>query len=193
MDVRNLIDFYQVLDRMKCNVRHSWTSSGDRECVAAHCFSTAMLALLISDEFKDLDMNRVVKMCLFHDMGEALTGDVPTFLKGKQDEEKEAEAVEQILSLLSESLREEYSLLFVEMEGQKTPEAKLFKALDKMDAVMQHNEAPIETWLSLEYQLQLEYGAEEAKAFPFTEKLREEINRDVKDKIEKEGGQDTAP
>ena len=71
------------------------------------------------------------------------------------------------------------------MEDQVTTEAKLYKALDRMEAVIQHNEADIRTWLPLEYELQLSYGEKEAAFSKVTEKLKEHANKDTIEKIEK--------
>ena len=47
------------------------------------------------------------------------------------------------------------------MKALATPEARLYKAVDKLEAVIQHNEADIATWLPLEYDLNIAYGADE--------------------------------
>ncbi len=65
------------------------------------------------------------------------------------------------------------------MKERKTTEAKLYKALDKMEVVIQHNEADISTWLPLEYDLQLTYGEKET-AFQMRQGiLRRELMRIV--------------
>ena len=66
-------------------------------------------------------------------------------------------------------------------------QARLFKVIDKLEAVIQHNESPISTWEALEYQLQREYGQREAKWFPQTAALREAILRQTEEKIAAEG------
>ena len=89
MQPKQLIDFLAVIEKLKCNTRHSWTTSGRRESVAEHSWRLAVLALLCEDEYPDLDINRVIRMCLIHDLGEALTGDVPSFEKTEQNEMSE--------------------------------------------------------------------------------------------------------
>ena len=73
--------------------------------------------------------------------------------------------------------------MYDEMEARKTPEAKLYKALDKLEALIQHNEADISTWLPLEYDLQMTYGQEECGAFPYIRRLREIVRQDSVEKI----------
>mgnify|MGYP004570237353 CR=1 FL=1 len=74
--------------------------------------------------------------------------------------------------------RAELAELFAEMKERKTTEAKLYKALDKMEAVIQHNEADISTWLPLEYDLQLTYGEKETAFSDATRNLKKRANED---------------
>ena len=69
------------------------------------------------------------------------------------------------------------------MERLETTEAKLYKAIDHMEAVIQHNESDIATWLPLEYDLQLTYGTESTAFSDYTKRLKEECNRITKEKI----------
>ena len=69
------------------------------------------------------------------------------------------------------------------MNAQETPEAKLYKALDKLEAVIQHNESDISTWLPLEYDLQLTYGAENVRFSPYLQKLKAQIDCRTREKI----------
>ena len=184
MQQRQLIEFLGTIGKLKNNTRHVWNASGRQESVAEHCWLLSVMALLVADEFPDVDMEKVVKMCLIHDFGEALTGDIPSFYKTKQDEEKESQAVASLLSSLPDSTSDEFSSLFEEMADLKTPEAKLFKALDKLEAIVSHNESPLETWLELEHTENLIYGDENVAYSDYLRKLREELKSDSLIKIE---------
>jgi len=181
---RQLIEFLETIGKLKNNTRHVWNASGRQESVAEHCWLLSVMALLVAGEFPDTDITRVVKMCLIHDIGEALTGDIPSFYKTKQDEEKEDLAVTSLLSCLPDSLSDEFSSLFKEMADLKTPEAKLFKALDNLEAIVSHNESPLETWLELEYTANLTYGDENVAFSDYLIRLREELKKDSLLKIE---------
>lgn len=188
MDVRVLLNFMQIAERLKCSTRHSWTSNGRRESVAEHTYRLCVFAWLVKEEFPELDMERVIRLCLFHDLGEAETGDIPCFEKQEYHREAERQGIQKIAAMLPKEYEEELLSLFQELEENVTPEAKLVHALDKMEAVLQHNEASIETWLPLEYELQLTYGQEQTKAFPYLQKLRKIIEQDSLEKIEKGTG-----
>ena len=142
------------------------------------------MALLCADEYPDLDINKVIKMCLIHDFGEAVTGDIPAFLKTEADEEKEEQALCELLEELPEDVRNELSELFCEMNALQTKEAKLFKALDNLEAVLSHNEADISTWLPREYEENLTYGMQNCEWSQWTKTFREELKRDSERKIE---------
>lgn len=184
MNHRTYIDFLNKIEKLKCNTRHSWTSSGRQESVAEHSWRLAVMAMLCADEYPDLDMNKVIKMCLIHDFGEAITGDIPAFLKTAQNESEEDRAVEKLLSELPTNFRHELQALFDEMNARETQEAKLFKSLDNLEALVSHNEADLSTWLPREYEENLTYGQKNCEWSRWTKGLRGEIKRDSIKKIE---------
>lgn len=183
MTPTELLKFLSILEKLKCNTRHCWTSTGRHETVAAHSWRLAMMALLMKDELGSVDMDKVLRMCLIHDFGEAVTGDIPAFNKTASDEETETQAIASMLAPLPEPLHSELTALFAEMDALETPEAKVYKALDKMEAVIQHNEAPLDTWTPLEHTLNLTYGEENACEFPYLAALRAEVRRITEEKI----------
>ena len=190
MEQRRFIEFMGAIEKLKCNTRHSYTSSGRQESVAEHCWRLAVMAMLCKDEFPALDMNKVIKMCLVHDFGEALTGDIPAFVKTEENETEEELAVEKLLSALPEGTAEELGLLFAEMKEMKTEEARLYKALDNIEALISHNESALSTWTEEEYKINLEYGNESSGFSTWTRNLREEVRKDSINKIQnKNGGQ----
>lgn len=186
MDWSKFLDFLAVAEKLKCATRHCTNSQGDPESVAEHSWRAALMAMTLRPAFPEVDIDRVIRMLLIHDLGEAVTGDIPTFLKNQADEETEEQAVRGILSSLPRSTGEEFSALFAEMNALETPEARLYKILDKFEAVIQHNESPISTWEELEYDLQRSYAWKEAEWFPQALALRQEILRRTEEKIEKE-------
>jgi len=129
------------------------------------------MAWLLKEELPDVDMEKVIHMCLLHDLGEAVTGDIPAFEKKEQDRSVERKAVDGLLSMLPGKTGEEAKVLFAEMNALKTEEAKVYKALDKLEAVIAHNESN-STWLPLEYELQQTYAAESVKGFPILEEIQ---------------------
>ena len=175
-----------LAERLKNTTRHCYTSSGRHESVAEHSWRLALMAYWISDEFPDLDMNKVIRMCLIHDLGEAFTGDIPVFLKKQADESHEEDLLMNWVSSLPSPFCEDMRLLYEEMIERKTPEAKLYKALDGLEAVIAHNESDLSTWLPNEYDLQLTYAYDRVQFSPYLKKLRDAIRDESLDKIQNE-------
>lgn len=183
MEPSTFLDILKVAEKLKCNTRHSWTSSGRHESVAEHSWRLALMALLVRDEFPGLDMDKVIRMCLIHDLGEAFTGDIPCFEKTAADSAEEDEILLRWVDSLPQPYGEEFRELLQEMEERTTDEARLYKALDNLEAVIQHDEADISTWLSLEYELQFTYGTDKVAFSPYLRKLKEEIDQRTRQKI----------
>ena len=188
MKPSELLEILSAAEKLKCNTRHSWTSTGRHESVAEHSWRIALMAMLLTPEFPGADMDKVIRMCLIHDLGEAFTGDIPAFEKTEADVQKEDAVFDAWVQTLPEETKAEFSALLAEMNAMETQEAKIYKALDKLEAVIQHDEADISTWLPLEYDLQLVYGKENVQFSPYFLSLKAEIDRWTKGKIEEGGG-----
>ena len=186
MEPRKLLDILSVTEKLKNVTRHCYTSAGRRESVAEHSWMAAMMALLLRDEFPEADMDKVMKMCLIHDLGEAFTGDIPTFDKTKADEETEERLLYQWVDSLPEGYAKEMRALYEEMAARETLEAKIYKAIDGLEAVVQHNEASIDTWIPHEYELNLVYANDKVEFSPYLKALRAVIRDDTVQKIETE-------
>ena len=183
MKPEELLRFLQLAERLKSVPRHCYTAEGERESVAAHAWRVALLALLLEKEQPDIDMRRVIELALVHDLGEAVTGDIPSFLKTERDESVESDALSQIVSLLPAPEGERLRSLFQEWEAGSTREARFCRALDKLEAVISHNESDIATWLPLEYTLNQTYGEREAEEFDCLKALRTTLRADTRRKI----------
>lgn len=183
MKPAELLNILSVAEKLKCHTRHCSTSSGRPESVAEHSWRTALMAILTASAFPEADMNKVIRMCLIHDLGEAFTGDIPSFDKTEADSKTEELALRQWVQTFPSPEREEWLALYEEMEAQQTQEARIYKALDKLEAVIQHDESDISTWLPLEYDLQLEYGRENVQFSPYLQQLKMEIDDVTRKKI----------
>ena len=184
MNGRTFLEILHVAERLKDATRHCTTSKGRPESVAEHSWRIALMAMLLREEFPALDMDRVVDMCLIHDLGECFTGDIPTFRKTDADRETEDELLANWVESLPPALSARLGDLYREMDAQQTQEAKLYKALDKLEALIQHNESPLSTWAENEYELNKRYAFDAVAFSDWLTALRQEILRDTLDKIE---------
>lgn len=191
MKSEKLLEVMHTTEKLKDTMRHCYTSAGRRESVGEHSWRLALLAYFVTDEFEGIDTEKLLKMCIIHDLGEIFTGDVPVFNKTKSNEETEENLLFKWVGTLDEPFRTEMLCLYKEMEELKTTEARVYKALDGIEALIQHNESDIKTWLELEYNLQLTYADDKVAFSDYLKELREVVRQESIRKIEKERASET--
>lgn len=185
MEPRELLDILNIAERLKDATRHCYTRNGRHESVAEHSWMAALMAMLLQKEFPEADMGKVIKMCLIHDLGEAFTGDIPTFEKTSADEKTEETLLAEWVRSLPSDIGEEFSALYAEMTARITLEAKIYKAIDGLEAVVQHNISDLSTWIEREYELNKTYAFDKTEFSPYLTALRKEILKDTMDKIKR--------
>ena len=183
MDARKLLDILQVAERLKDTTRHCYTSKGRHESVAEHSWMMTLMAFFLRDEFPEADMDKVIRMCIIHDLGEAFTGDMPAFDKSADQEKTEEEILDNWVSSLSEPYSAEMSALYREMKELQTTEAKIYKAIDGLEAVIQHNASDLSTWIPLEYELNKTYANDKVAFSAYLTGLRREVLTDTLSKL----------
>lgn len=183
MNPVELLNILGTAEKLKCRTRHCVTSTGRAESVAEHSWRLAFMSMLVRDEFPEADMDKVLEMCIIHDLGEAFTGDIPAFDKTEADRKREKKLLHEWISSFPHPYDSEFAALLEEMDAMQTEEAKIYKALDNLEAVIQHDECDISTWLPLEYELQLEYGKDKVQFSPYMKSLKAEIDKITLEKI----------
>ena len=186
MEPRKLLEVLHVAQQLKDTTRHCYTAGGRHESVAEHSWRAALMAWLLRDEFPQADMDKVIHMCLVHDLGEAFTGDIPSFDKTEADESREDALLQEWIASLPAPYAQELTALCREMAARETLEAKIFKAIDNLEAVIQHNESDISTWIPLEYELNMTYAVDKVAFSPYLQALRREMQADTLKKIAEE-------
>ena len=183
MEARKFLEVLGVAERLKDTTRHCYTSGGRHESVAEHSWMMTLIAFFIKDEFPDADMDKVIRMCIIHDLGEAFTGDIPTFEKTNANEKTEETLLSDWVSTLPENQRVEMYSLYEEMKKRETIEAKIYKAIDSLEALIQHNISDLSTWIDREYELNKTYADDKVEFSDYLKELREEIRKDTLEKI----------
>ena len=184
MNAREYLDILHVAERLKDTPRHCTTTKRRTESVAEHSWRISLMAFLLRHEFPELDIDKVVDMCLIHDLGECFTGDIPTFIKTDDDREVEDSLLNRWVQSLPEELSKDIADLYKEMDAQKTKEAKLYKSLDKLEALIQHNESPLDTWAENEFELNKTYAFDTVAFSDWLTELRKAVLDDTLKKID---------
>lgn len=183
MEARKLLEALSVAERLKDATRHCYTKNGRHESVAEHSWMMTLMAFFMKDEFSEVDMDKVIKMCIIHDLGEAFTGDIPTFEKTAANEQTEEELLYSWVNTLPENYATEMIALYNEMAKRETIEAKVYKAIDGLEALIQHNLSDLSTWIPKEYELNKTYADDKVVFSEYLKELREEIRKDTLKKI----------
>ena len=186
MTVKEYLDILHIAEKLKDTTRHCTTTNKRVESVAEHSWRVSLMAFLLEKEFPEVDMNKVIKMCLIHDLGECFTGDIPVFNKTNDHRQTEENLLMEWVKTLPKELSLEMISLYKEMNEQKTIESKIYKSLDKLEALIQHNESPISTWEEHEYELNKTYAFETVRFSEWLTTLRKEILKETLTKIENE-------
>ncbi|RKP49767.1 HD domain-containing protein [Pararobbsia silviterrae] len=160
-----IVAFLGLAEKLKDEIRHSWTSSGRPESVAEHSWRMSLMAMLVAKRVdRALDELKLLKLVIVHDIVEAVCGDVPVFdvlddaERRRAKQAREREAIATIRAMLPADVGDEIESLWEEFEVADTYEAKVAVALDKLEAQLQHNEADISTWKEIEFGLTFRLG-----------------------------------
>ena len=162
-DLAGILAFLRAAEALKTTVRSGWTSGGERESVAEHTWRLCLMALVLGPGVPDVDVARLLKICIVHDLGEAIGGDVPAPEQARRaaagEAGKAADERRDLLALvapLPPAIREELVALWDEYEAARTPEARLAKALDKLETILQHTQGRNPP--DFDYCFNLDYG-----------------------------------
>jgi putative hydrolase of HD superfamily len=187
-DIAQLLAFYKKAEKLKSTLRHSWTTETARqESTAEHSWMLGLLTMILAEKLTTpVDVFKTLKMVLVHDLAEAITGDIPAHeISDRQQTKVETEraAFEQLTQHLSPALTAEVVELWEEFEARQTPEAKFAVALDKLEAVLQHNAADISTWDGDDFAVHPYYKNECFDFDPFFRALKDVADTQSMEKI----------
>lgn len=182
-NIDKVIRFIKEIENLKSVTRTAWTKTGRRESTAEHSWRLAMLLMVLREDFKDLDIDKAIKMSLVHDLGELYDGDISAKLQNDNDNKAEMEekAMRRMLTILPENLAENIYDLWKEYNECSTKEAKLVKAMDKLETIVQHNQGNNPE--DFDYEFNLQYGKQYFMDNEILEYMRDIIDEDTKESI----------
>ncbi len=155
--IGRILGLMALAERLKSELRHSWTSSGRQESVAEHSWQMSLLAVLAHPHLTiAVDLGRVLEMVVVHDLVEAEAGDVPFFDTGDAKRSKaarERKAMATIRRIAGPEIGAHLAELWEDFERSESPEARFANALDHLEVQIQHNAADLGSWEPIEYGL----------------------------------------
>src|SRR5918992_5071150 len=187
-ELTGLLDFLRAAESLKTVSRSGYTSAGRPESVAEHTWRLSLMALLLAPQFPEVDFARLIKICIVHDLGEAIGGDIPApeqarrvatgAVAGKAAEERRDLVA--LVQPLPVALRDEITSLWDEYEAAQSPEARLAKALDKLETILQHTQGLNPP--DFDYRFNLAYGREHTDGPPLIAAIRALLDRATEDR-----------
>jgi putative hydrolase of HD superfamily len=187
-ELDGVLEFLRAAERLKTVTRSGWTSEGQPESVAEHTWRLGLMAMLLYGDTPGINLARLLRMCLIHDLGEAIGGDVPapaqTADSGKAERER-ADLIE-LTAPLPPGLRREILELWDEYEAAASPEAKLAKGLDKLETILQHTQG--RNPADFDYAFNLVYGQRCTAADPVLAALRARLDTETARRAKDAGG-----
>lgn len=182
--MRKQIAFALLMDKQKNIFRQNHLADNSRrENDAEHAWHMAVMAYLFREYAnEDIDISKVILMCLIHDVVEIEAGDTYAYDEEakKSQREREEIAKKHIFGILPSDQGREFEALFDEFEAQETAEARFAKAMDNLQPVLLHEANGGEDWK--------EHGVTKEQIMRRQEKTRhgsEELFEVIKDIIDK--------
>jgi len=178
-EIEAILTFLRSAERLKTVARSGWTSAGDPESVAEHTWRLCLMAMLFYGANSDIDVLRLLKLCVIHDLGEALGGDVPAPAQvgGNGKAAQERSDLLDLIQPLPPMLRQEIVELWDEYEAGNSVEGRLAKGLDKLETILQHTQGRNPP--GFDYSFNLEYGKRYTSADPLLAEIRAQLDKET--------------
>src|SRR5215471_3620339 len=126
-ELPGVLAFLRSAERLKSTTRTGYTSTGQQESVAEHTWRLCLMALVLRQAFPEVDFAKLVKICIIHDLGEAVHGDVSAPEQARRaaagatagKAEQERRDLLELLTPLPDAVRDEISALWDEYEADR--------------------------------------------------------------------------
>lgn len=178
--ISSRLQFLRQAERLKDTLRSAYTTNGRTESVAEHTWRLTLLAVTFADELPDVDLLKLLKICILHDLGEAVNGDIPAPLQSltASKSEKERNDFLSLVDPLPDKIKFEFVSLWDDYDSGGSPEARVAKALDKLETILQHNQGLNPE--GFDYEFNLEYGRTHTNRVPIAAMIRDLLDVETK-------------
>ncbi|HAS21647.1 HD domain-containing protein [Idiomarina loihiensis] len=179
-ELEGILSFLRATEELKNTLRSSRTSNGRHESTAEHTWRLCLIVLLFEKEYPELNILKLLKICVIHDLGEAISGDIAAVdqVEGVDKGANERRDLQVLIQPLPERLRLEILELWDEYENASSEEAKLAKAFDKIETILQHTQGKNPE--DFNYKFNLTYGKKYTDYDALTLAIRALIDKDTK-------------
>ncbi|CAB3661166.1 hypothetical protein LMG1866_00557 [Achromobacter ruhlandii] len=188
------LEFLRQAEKLKDVLRSARSSGGRQESTAEHTWRLCLMAMMLEEGLADLDFARVLRLCVVHDLGEAIHGDIPATRQSAAGPGKGVQERQDLLQLagpLDEAARARLLALWDDYENAASAEARAVKAMDKLETLLQHNQganAP-----DFDYAFNLDYGRKHTDALPLFREIRRLLDADTEAHIRWQAAARAAP
>lgn len=181
--IDKLIKFLKEVEKLKFIERKVYLSDQkSNENDAEHSWHVAMFVMIFEKEFPDLNVKKMLKMALIHDLVEIYAGDTFTFDKEgrKTKKERECKAAKKLFGMLPPDLKKEFFSLMEEFEERKTREAVFTQSFDKLLPIVQNILSKGKAWKEyhvtekMAYDIKIPYLSFDKKILSIYKKLTAE-------------------
>ncbi len=178
-ELDGILTFLRSAERLKTVTRSGWTSEGQPESVAEHTWRLCLMAMLLYGRREDIDLAHLLKMCLVHDLGEALGGDTPAPEQTESSDKADRERADllTLIEPLSPDLQADIVGLWDEYESAGSREGAIAKGLDKLETILQHTQG--RNPADFDYAFNLAYGKRYTGADPVLIALRARLDEET--------------
>ncbi len=148
-EITQILDFIVEIEKLKSVIRNTRPVGLERyENSAEHSWHVCLSALMLKDYANEpVDINRVIKMLLIHDLGEIDAGDTIIYASETTENKQNEEAgLKRVFDLLPDGLGEEYLSLWHEFEAGETAESKYAKAIDRVPPILHNLQGNGHSW-----------------------------------------------
>ncbi|OYU46745.1 MAG: phosphohydrolase [Burkholderiales bacterium PBB4] len=177
--LHSCLDFLRAAEALKHTLRSGHTSNGRPESTAEHTWRLCLMAMVFQHEFASLDFAKVLKLCVIHDLGEAISGDIPAIAQHAMPDKsaKERADLVTLMQALPSDIAAEFLTLWDDYENRSSDEARMVKGLDKLETILQHNQGlnPVD----FDYAFNLGYGQQYMDSHPLLRSLRTLLDADT--------------
>ncbi|PZQ52598.1 MAG: phosphohydrolase [Rhodovulum sulfidophilum] len=176
-EIDRYLAFFRAAEALKDTMRSGYTSGGRRESTAEHSWRLCLMALTLEPELDGIDVAKLIRMLIVHDLGEAIGGDIPAPEQRGDKTAEERRDFRALIAPLPEPAGARLLALWDEYNAMASPEARLAKGLDRLETVLQHTQG--DNPADFDIGFNLTYGRAHTDGHPLIAALRAPVDAET--------------